>query len=125
MTILMWMFQPRSMSADSNRDQSPRVRGSGNSAQRHTQEKVQHGTRPERVKGRARERLPFSDNKENNNNMHKDKENFIIPQTPSYKTPKGRNNKNLLETAMTTDMAKPRSPLMAKQLPVALDDTCE
>ena len=111
------------MSADSTRDQSPRVRASGdrNTTHRHTQEKV-HGTKPERVKGRARERLPFSDNKENNI-MHKDKENFIIPQTPSYRTPKGRNNKNVLES-MTADSAKPRSPLMAKQLPVALDDTC-
>ena len=58
--------------------------------------------------------------------MHKDKENFIIPQTPSYKTPKGpiNNNRNKLET-MIADNVKPRSPLMAKQLPVALDDTCK
>ena len=112
------------MSADSRRDQSPRVRtpGERNSTHSNTQEKV-HNTRPERVKGRARERLPFSDNKENNNNTHKDKENFIIPQTPSYRTPKNRNNKNLIDT-VTSDSAKPRSPLMAKQLPV-LDDTCK
>ena len=57
--------------------------------------------------------------------MHKDKENFIIPQTPSYRTPKGpsNNNKTKVET-MIAENIKPRSPLMAKQLPVALDDTC-
>ena len=79
----------------------------------------------ERGRRRARERLPFSDseNKENN----EDQENFLVPQTPSnYKTPKHKpsrtpNNNNHL----SIPNIKPRSPLMAKQLPVALDDTCE
>lgn len=114
------------MSADSSR--TPTERGGTHRAS--TQEK--HSGKTDRVKGRARERLPFSDNKENkeNNNNTKnnkdDKENFLIPQTPSFKTPAKvkNNNKNLIEQ-VNYDNRKPRSPLMAKQLPIALDDTCK
>jgi len=113
--------QPRSMSADAN-CRTPTEKCT--SQQRHTQEKS--GSRSERPKGRARERLPFSDSKDSNK---ENKENFLVPEMPSIrnKTPRTRNevskgsavNKNLIEQSR-----KPRSPLMAKQLPIALDDTC-
>lgn len=108
-------MQPRSQSADSCRTPVEKLE---NVCSR-TQEKAVPWT--ERPKSKARERLPFSDNKSNN------KENFLIPETPSYKnkTPRPRNNnKNLIEQN-NFENRKPRSPLMAKQLPVALDDTCK
>lgn len=80
----------------------------------------------ERVKGRARKGLPFSENKDKNN---EDKENFLVPVTPGYKnnkTPKARPvsayNNTLIEH-VNIGNRRPRSPLMSKQLPVALDDT--
>ena len=108
------VLQPRSQSADSTcrtpTDKAPF---------RQVQDKIE--PKSERVKGRARERLPFSDTKDSN------KENFLVPETPGIrnKTPRPRpTNKNLIEQT-NYDYRKPRSPLMAKQLPVALDDTCK
>ncbi|XP_052814411.1 maternal embryonic leucine zipper kinase-like isoform X1 [Mya arenaria] len=115
--------RPRSMSAD-NACRTPTEKSSAQT--HHTQEKS--GSRADRQKSRARERLPFSDNKDSNK---ENKENFLVPETPGIrnKTPRTRNevmkvanNKNLLEQN-NFDKRKPRSPLMAKQLPVALDDT--
>ena len=51
-------------------------------------------------------------------------ENFRVPQTPSitYRTPKQKSAK--APRPVSTQAVKPRSPLMAKQLPM-LDDTCK
>lgn len=80
----------------------------------------------ERGRSRARERLAFSaqdENKENKENEDKENmENFRVPQTPSitYRTPKQKSAK--APRPVSTQAVKPRSPLMAKQLPM-LDDT--
>ncbi|XP_050392898.1 maternal embryonic leucine zipper kinase [Patella vulgata] len=74
----------------------------------------QKASKEERVKGRARERLEFSeDNKENKENER----NFVVPFTPKSQY------KNQKTSALTEPPAKPLSPLMSKQLQVALDDT--
>ncbi|KAL5018480.1 hypothetical protein ScPMuIL_004202, partial [Solemya velum] len=77
-----------------------------------------------RGRSRARERLPFSseEDKENFNNLQNDK--FLIPETPSYKTPKNRSNKNPFENGVSLP-SKPRSPLMSREIQMALDDTSE
>lgn len=104
--------RPRSQSADACRTPSEK------SSYTRTQEQSAPNT-TERPKSKARERLPFSDSKNNKEN----KENFLVPGTPNYKnkTPRTRNNK-LVADSSHSEKQKPRSPLMAKQLPV-LDDT--
>ncbi|KAH3871048.1 hypothetical protein DPMN_034242 [Dreissena polymorpha] len=110
--------RPRSQSADTA-SRSPPEPSSG--PQRRTETKA--GSRTERPKGRARERLPFSDSKDTN------KENFLVPETPIIrnKTPRSliatNKNANTLIEQNNLENRKPRSPLMAKQLPIALDDT--
>ena len=79
----------------------------------------------ERGRSRARERLPFSAKDENSENKENEyKENFLVPQTPVVptRTPRPKSAKTPLP--VSTHPVKPRSPLMAKQLPI-LDDTCE
>ncbi|XP_045213405.1 maternal embryonic leucine zipper kinase-like isoform X2 [Mercenaria mercenaria] len=108
--------RPRSQSADSCRTPTEK------STNVHSRTQEKSAPRTERPKSKARERLAFSDSKSSNK---ENKENFLIPETPSYKnkTPRARNNnKNLIEQT-NFENKKPRSPLMAKQLPVALDDT--
>ncbi|KAL3877262.1 hypothetical protein ACJMK2_034995 [Sinanodonta woodiana] len=135
------VVRPRSCSADSAIENSPRMIMTPD---RHTPHHDSNfptpnssnnpGSRPERVKGRARERLPFSNNedkenvliKNNKDNRERDKDTFLVPQTPNYKTPakiKNGSQKNLAEWPTGLEANKPRSPLMAKQLPIALDDT--
>ncbi|XP_067671947.1 maternal embryonic leucine zipper kinase-like isoform X1 [Haliotis asinina] len=72
----------------------------------------------ERVRGRARERLPFSDSADK-----EDKENFLIPQIPN--SPRVKPQKTPTANAVLKNVAaKPRSPLMSKQLHIAsLDDS--
>lgn len=53
-----------------------------------------------------------------------DKENFVVPQTPV--TARNKKNSRPLISASLTEQTKPRSPLMAKQLPITnttMDDT--
>ncbi|XP_041363351.1 LOW QUALITY PROTEIN: maternal embryonic leucine zipper kinase-like [Gigantopelta aegis] len=72
-------------------------------------QKVAQPAGERRVKGRARERLPFSDGNEKD-----DKENFLVPQKP--KSPK--------TTRIPQFKNKPRSPLMSKHLNVSsMDDS--
>ncbi|ESO81991.1 hypothetical protein LOTGIDRAFT_170401 [Lottia gigantea] len=74
----------------------------------------QRPAKEERVKGRARERLEFSENNKENS------ENFVVPFTPKATS----HHRNPKTPSLIEPPAKPLSPLMSKQLQVALDDTC-
>ncbi|XP_069123059.1 maternal embryonic leucine zipper kinase-like isoform X1 [Argopecten irradians] len=78
----------------------------------------------ERGRPRARERLKFGAKDEDKENSPMDnKKDFLIPQTPSYRTPKPKSVIKTPKEMVLEPPPKPRSPLMAKQLPTTIDDS--
>ena len=91
-----------------------------------------YGGCDERTRGRARERLAFSTKEESENEKNrrkvscenKENENFLVPQTPTFRTSRPKMDKTPHQQ-LSQIPTKPLSPLMAKQLPIVLDDTCK
>ncbi|KAK3091988.1 hypothetical protein FSP39_024284 [Pinctada imbricata] len=129
----------RSADEAANFHLNPAIIGTPNSSNKpHQDTPRQHkndlGPRPstyggcdERTRGRARERLDFSNKEEAENEKNEklskeNKENFAVPGTPVRRNSRVKNDKTPRHQ-LAQIPTKPRSPLMAKQLPVALDDT--